>query len=204
MLGKRKREAQEEQAEKIMENGNDTIYKCYDELVFKLIGGKQNDDVLTSSPILKKKKKSGLNVTVRGQGIKTYTLEGMRIKSEGANKFKMIDLVKNAKGDGSKILDDETGNLMKKVPCGFYPLCTETFSKDSTVVGGVIIMPPDHRRYGELIYVCDNHEEDAADADEEEKNDNGGSEDLDELETSILDDEMDGEAFMSQSLLKRP
>ena len=55
LLGKRKREAQEEQAEKIMENGNDTIYKCYDELVFKLIGGKQIDDVLTSSPILKKK-----------------------------------------------------------------------------------------------------------------------------------------------------
>ena len=67
-------------------------------------------------------------------------------------------------------------------------------------------MPPDHRRYGELVYVCDNHEEDAADADEEVKNDHGhgGSEDLDELETSILDDEMEGEAFMSQSLLKRP
>ena len=167
-------------------------------------GGKQqNDDVLTSSPILKKKK-SGLNVTVRGQGIKTYTLEGMRIKSEGANQFKMIDLVKKAQGDGTKILDDETGNLMKKVPCGFYPLCTETFGKDSTVVGGVIIMPPDHRRYGELVYVCDNHEEDATDADEEGKNDHGGSEDLDELESSILDDEMEGETFMSQSLLTRP
>ena len=42
---KRKREAQEEQAEKIIENGDHTIYKCYDKLVFKLIGGKQNDDV---------------------------------------------------------------------------------------------------------------------------------------------------------------
>ena len=82
-----------------MENGNDTIYKCYDDLVHKLVGGKSYADILTSSPILKKKKKSDLNSTVRGSDIKTFTMGGLRIKSEGDRKYKMVDLIKNVQGE---------------------------------------------------------------------------------------------------------
>jgi len=48
----------------------------------------------------------------------------MVVQPEGPSSFKMIDLIKNAQGQGAKILDDATGNLVKKVPYGFYPSWT--------------------------------------------------------------------------------
>ena len=48
LMGKRKRETQEMQAAEIMESGNDTIYKCYYDLVHKLVGGKADADIATT------------------------------------------------------------------------------------------------------------------------------------------------------------
>jgi hypothetical protein len=31
----------------------------------------------------------------------------------------MIDLINNAQEEGAKVLDDATGDRVKKVPCGF-------------------------------------------------------------------------------------
>ena len=115
----------------------------------------------------------------------------------------MIDLINNAQGGGAKILDAGTGNLVKKVPCGFYPNCANTLEKDSIVTGGVVIQPPDHKRIDKLVYLCGEHKEDEVkekevvvdiQGDIDERQTIGSDEEdrecsLDELESSVSEEQ---------------
>ena len=170
ILKLKQKEALEEQAASDMATGDDTIIASYDELIHKvkLVGRAVLND---SSPIIKKRKASSKDGTggkgsnlkkakLGSDNIKTYSLGGVCIQTEGPCLFKMIDLINNAQEEGAKILDDATGDLVKKMPCGFYPNCVNALGKESIVIGGVIIQPPGHKRIDKLVYLCGDHKVD--------------------------------------------
>ena len=88
---------------------------------------------------------------------------GLCITRDGEDLLSMRELLQNAVGEGVKILDSSTGDLMKKIPCGFYPICTSTLGKESMVICGKLTRPKDHTRFGKLVYVCSDHQPDGKD-----------------------------------------
>ena len=124
------------------------------------------------------------------------------VQTEGTSSFKMLEIIKNAQQKGEKILDDATGNLVKKVPCGFYPSALE---KDGVVIGGIVIQPPDHRRINKLVYLCGEHKVDMQEPMVEERNTKESLADmvdkdnavddadcsLDELEASVGEEQLE-------------
>ena len=149
------------------------------------------------------------------------------------------------KGRDQKFWTNQLGGLIKKVPCGFYPACAKALDADDTVIGGKIVLPVEHRRWDKQVFVCLDHKEDSTSGvteevdssmvdqmedestptkDETKKDEDTEGSSMDELETSILEDDKkeglglksnedtekdEGEderldsAFLSQSLLKR-
>jgi hypothetical protein len=203
-------EAFEVQAATDMATGDDTMMACYNELVHTLVGGPVMND---GSPIIKKRKASSravgkssiLKKSKDDEEIKTYSMGGVVVQTEGASSFKMLDIIKNAQQKGAKILDDATGNLMKKVPCGFYPSCVTALEKDGVVIGGIVIQPPDHRRINKLVYLCGEHKVDMQEPMVEERNTKESLADmvdkdnavddadcsLDELEASVGEEQLE-------------
>ena len=175
ILREKQIEAFEEQAATDMATGDDTMIACYNELVHKLVGGTIIND---GSPIIKKRKASSragrkssiLKKAKDDEDIKTYSLGGVVVQTEGPSSFKMIDIINNAQQKGAKILDDATGNLVKKVPCGFYPSCVNVLKKDGLVIGGLVIQPPGHKRINKLVYLCENHKVDMQESMVEDRN----------------------------------
>jgi hypothetical protein len=196
--------------------GDETILKCLEDLVHKaeLVGGMVDAE---GSPIIKKKKvpKSGgkkkLKRTKKEVAPKSFSLGGICIKTEGDHHLNMIDLIQNAKGKGSKILASSTGELVKKIPCGFYPACLNTLDKGDTVIGGTVVLPAEHKGWEKQVFVCLDHEEDSTSgveegvdsitnreilvgvdnhpkADKQGEDTEGSS--MDELESSIVEDNM--------------
>ena len=116
----------------------------------------------------------------------------------------MIDIINNAQQKGAKILDDATGNLVKKVPCGFYPSCVNALEKDGFVIGGLVIQPPGHKRINKLVYLCEDHKVDMQEPMVEERNTKESIADvvdkendvddsdcsLDELESSVSEEQL--------------
>ena len=130
---------------------------------------------------------------------------------------KMADLVKNS---GSNILDNEIGKLIKDIGCVFYPTCLDTLGVEDTVLWGVVALLKDHEKISKLVYVFMAHKEELVGDDLGNLDDintyvdifasKDGKEELDDLESSVLEEEkeeylkssdfMDVE-IVSQSLL---
>ena len=139
---------------------------------------------------------------------KTYSLGGLCIRREDDETYALSDLFPKTRGEGGRILDNETGELVKKIPCGFYPSCPSTFTKDSRVIGGTLIKPEGHRRIDKLVYICADHQADseviaksmqaetgiegketkAEDSEEDSEVDSEESE-IDELTKSLIEEE---------------
>ena len=77
----------------------------------------------------------------------------------------MKKLIEEAENNGTEILDKETGNFIKKMPCGFYPTCVDSLGKDSMVIGGKLIFPKERRNGDKMVYICKEHQADVKSAD---------------------------------------
>ena len=187
----------EKNAAKEMSEGDDIINLNYEELIFKLVG---------VGP-------SQLASSLKGKSDSKYSKNGVVIVGERGKTFKLGDLISSAEKEGGKLIDTKTGELLKKMPCGFFPACDRYFGISSIVGGGTLTQPTDHRRHGKMVYVCLEHKEtedvgvsgddDTAKTDlkDEQEASATDGEVLDELETSVADEE-DGQV-LSQSLLRR-
>ena len=159
---KRKRivEGFEELAKIDMEEGDQSLNQGYNDIVSKLTGGPVTDG--QTSPIIrtknaskvKKTKKLKINVN------KTFSMDDLTIMVEGDSLYSMKDLILEAEDDGSGILDKNTVELTKKMPCGFYPCCLNDIGKEHEVFGGVLVKPKGHRREDQFTYFCKTHDAD--------------------------------------------
>ena len=220
------KEALEDQAAIIMETGDDTLFNCYDDII------EQQQNIIKTltdapttapveeggaSPIIRKNKPTGgaprknkkvKKLKIEAVKCKTYSLGGLSIRRVDDKTFALSDLFPKTRGEGGRILDNETGELVKKIPCGFYPSCPSTFTKDSRVIGGTLIKPEGHRRIDKLVYICADHQADseviaksmqaetgiegketkAEDSEEDSEVDSEESE-IDELTKSLIEEE---------------
>jgi len=156
-----------------------------------------------SSPIIKKKKAQvgPKNKKAKMDEPKVCSLGGISIRVTSEGVYDMKDLIQKAEGGGTRMLDKKTGDLIKKIPCGFYSACTNVLDKDARVRGGVLFEPEGHRKEGKIVYVCLEHEvkieaEPVEDAGNEEGD---GNEELDDLETSVMEEEEEFNEKMNEN-----
>ena len=208
---KRKRivEVLEEQAKIAMEDGDQSLNQGYNEIVSKLTGGPETDGQPSpiirtkKAPKIKKTKKLKINVH------KTFSMDDLTIMVEDDSLYSMKDLILEAEDDGSGILDKNTVELTKKMPCGFYPCCLNDIGKEQEVFGGVLVKPKGHRRAEKFTYFCKTHAADPMDTNKADTADaeggkasridtnKGGNEEVIEdseeemtdLETSVMEEE---------------
>ena len=197
----KRKEIAEVHATTEMETGDKSINECFDALIFTLTNvhpGKAGE----SSPIIKKKKavQGPKAKKAKMDSIKVFKLGGISIMSSNEEVFSMKNLIQKAEDGGTRMLDQSTGDLIKKIPCGFYPTCTEGLDKCAKVIGGVLFEPKGHKKEDKVVYICEDHEcnlmegvdglGDTIGSEEGEpaKGDDEGD-DLDELETSVMEEE---------------
>ena len=130
--------------------------------------------------------------------IKVFKLGGISIKSSNEEVFSMKNLTQKAEDGGTRMLDQSSEDLIKKIPCGFYPTCTEGLDKCAKVIGRVLFKPKGHKKEDKVVYICEDHKcnlmegvdglRDTIGNEEGEpaKGDDDGD-DLDELETSVME-----------------
>ena len=193
------KENAEKFAKEEMETGDKSITDCYDNLLFSLTNIHPGQ-AEGSSPIIKKRKaeqhgpkdENGPKTNkAKVDEVKTSSLGGISIRVEGEETFSMKDLIKKVEEGGTRMLDQNTGDLIKKIPCGFYPTCTKTLYKKAMVRGGLLFEPKGHRKEGKMVYVCLDHEMEIEAGRVETTSNEGNEEDekLDELEASVLAEE---------------
>ena len=51
------------------------------------------------------------------------------------------------------MLDESTCDIIKKVHCGFFPVCVKSLDKDALVIGGGLFKPKGHNKEDKLMYV---------------------------------------------------
>ena len=195
-------EIAEVQATVEMESGDKSINYCFDDLLFTFTNvhpGKADE----SSPIIKKKAKAVLCPKAKKakmDSVKVFELGGISIRSSNGEVFSMKNMIQKAEEGGNRMLDQLTGDLIKKIPCGFYPTCNKGLDKNARVMGGVLFEPKGHKKENKVVYICEDHESnlmegvdglgDAIGREEGEPAKGEDEEDvLDELETSVMEEE---------------
>ena len=200
VLRKNKRKvAGEVEAAIAMETSDNSINECYDNLLYLLTNIHPGKDE-GNSPIIKNKRglckeneapaKKAKKST--DETNKTYSAGGIVVRAYQVDMYSMKDMIKDAEGGGTKILDQITGELIKKMPCGLYPSCASTLDKDGLVIGGELVLPEGHRRQGLSVYICGDHVADKVDDVLTDDDSVGGDrdEELNELETSVMEEEL--------------
>ena len=193
------KEVAEDVANKDMETGDASMIACYDDLVddlYKLTNapaGKGQE----ASPIIKKRRGGAKQANdskkakkAKIETLKTYSDGGVTIRSYQAGLFSMKQMIEDAESDGAEILDKNTGKLIKRMPCGFYPTCLNSLGKDSMVIGGKLILPKERRKDDKSLYICKEHTADVEDKWSKAFDEEDGLGEMDELETSVMEEEM--------------
>jgi hypothetical protein len=99
-----------------------------------------------------------------------YTVQGVVIRSVLGKLYNINDLEKKA--DGNRILDKNASELAGTFKCGFWPQCGGTVGRaDNMVRGGMVIEPDSHKYYDQFVYICTEHGEHQAVAEEDDEED---------------------------------